>query len=271
MAGEADAAVVGDDQARPVSDGIQDAAADQGMLFGGVGADDEDDVGLVEAGDGVGHRPGAECFGQSGHGGGVAEAGAVVDVVGAEHRPGKLHQQVILLVGRLGRGGEHDRIGPVPLLHVPQPFNYQIERLVPSGRLQHAVTAQQRSRETVGMVDEGEGVPPLDAETAAADRMGDARLNADQTPVVAYEVEGAANPAVRADREGSFQEKFLRLRLKGPPVDARFHRAGKPGRPGSSTGARSNSARIYRPRSASVAPGRARSGRKGAPSSSARQ
>ena len=47
---------------------IKELPADQGMLFSGIGADNKDDAGLVEAGDRVGHCPGTECFGQAGYG-----------------------------------------------------------------------------------------------------------------------------------------------------------------------------------------------------------
>ena len=37
--------------------------------------------------DGVGHGAAAERSGQTGHGGGVSEPGAVIDIVGPYHRP----------------------------------------------------------------------------------------------------------------------------------------------------------------------------------------
>ena len=203
MAGEADAAVVGDDQPRPPPGGVQDAAADEGMLLGGVGADDEDQVGLVDTGDGIGHRPRTEGLGEPDHRGGVAETGAMIDVVGAEYPPGKLHQQVILLVGRLCGGGEHQGVAAVPLLHPLQSPDHEIQRLVPGGGMKRAVPTHQRNGQAVGVMDEGVGVPPLDAEAAPADRMGRARFDTNQPPAVADQVEHAAGAAVGTNRESS--------------------------------------------------------------------
>jgi hypothetical protein len=100
---------IGDDDFGPVLLGAKDPGGDQGMGDGGVGADDENAVGLLELLDGVGHRPTSECCGKTCHGGAVSESGAVIDVVGADCRPGEFLQQVVLLVGHLGRGQKGDR------------------------------------------------------------------------------------------------------------------------------------------------------------------
>ena len=83
------------------------------MVFRGVGAGDQDDVGLLDIGDGVGHRATSERCGQTGHGGAVSETGAVIDVVGLEHRPGEFLGDVVFLVGDPGRGQHADAVAAV--------------------------------------------------------------------------------------------------------------------------------------------------------------
>ncbi len=63
-----------------------DAGRNDRVVFVGVGADHQDAIGVFQFGDGIGHRPGTERRGQTGHGGAVSEAGAVIHVVGADRR-----------------------------------------------------------------------------------------------------------------------------------------------------------------------------------------
>ena len=92
-----------------------DAGGEDGMVLGGVGADDEDEAGLFDVGDGAGVA--AVAYGAlQAHGGGVlAVAGAVVDVVGADDGAGELLHEKALLVGALGGGDEGEGVGAVVL------------------------------------------------------------------------------------------------------------------------------------------------------------
>jgi len=72
------------------------------MLLRGIGADDQNAFGIGQLGYGVGHGSAAEGESQGGYGGGMAEPGAVVDVVGLHHQAGELLGQVVLLVAALG-------------------------------------------------------------------------------------------------------------------------------------------------------------------------
>jgi hypothetical protein len=55
-----------------------------------IGADDQDAVSTLDLLNGVGHCPAAKYCGQSGHGGGVSETCAVVNIVRADGGPGEL-------------------------------------------------------------------------------------------------------------------------------------------------------------------------------------
>ena len=70
-------------------DGPFDKAGDHRMVLGGVGAGDQDHIGVFDIGDGVRHCATSESCGQTGHGGAMSETGAMVDVVGFKHRPGE--------------------------------------------------------------------------------------------------------------------------------------------------------------------------------------
>ena len=79
------------------------------VVGGGVAAGDDRHVGVDHVAVGGGHRAGADALEQRGHRGGVAQPGAVVDVVGAEAGPDQLLEEVGLLVGALGRTEAGDR------------------------------------------------------------------------------------------------------------------------------------------------------------------
>ena len=55
-----------------------------GMVLGGVGADHDDDVGVLARGERCGHRRRADAFEERDDRRGVTQARTVVDVVGAD-------------------------------------------------------------------------------------------------------------------------------------------------------------------------------------------
>jgi len=72
------------------------------MILRGVRANDKNAISVSKFRDRVGHGATAERCGQTGHGGGMSEAGAVVHIVSTQNRPGKLLHQIIIFVGALG-------------------------------------------------------------------------------------------------------------------------------------------------------------------------
>ena len=94
---------VGHDQrGRPVSDRVDDPGTDQGVLRGCIRTGHQKTVGVLKLLDRVGHGTGTKGRFQSHHGGGMTEAGAMVDIICLEDRPGQLHHQVIFLIAGLG-------------------------------------------------------------------------------------------------------------------------------------------------------------------------
>ncbi len=78
--------------------------ANNRVIFARIGTDNKYTVAVAYFGDGVGHCPATEGCGQTGHGGRMSETGTVVNIIGADDRPGEFLEKVVLFVGTLGRG-----------------------------------------------------------------------------------------------------------------------------------------------------------------------
>ena len=120
-----------------------------------IGAGHEQEIGIDDVGDRVGHCPGTERRGQTGHAAAVSETGAVVDVVRPDHRAGELLDEVVLLVGAFGRDEEGDAVGAMCVPNGPQPAGHVVEggvpgRRVPGGKGIAPVVAQQGRGQPVG-------------------------------------------------------------------------------------------------------------------------
>jgi len=79
------------------------------VVFGRVGADHDDDVGIPALVEGGGDGRRADAFEQSGDRGGMAQPRAVIDVVAAEAGAHQLLEQIGLFVGALGRAEARQR------------------------------------------------------------------------------------------------------------------------------------------------------------------
>ena len=84
------------------------------VVLGRVGADDDRDVGVLDLVEGGGDRRRADVLHQRRDGRGVAEPGAVVDVVVPEGLADQLLEEVRLLVRALGAAEPGDRLAAVP-------------------------------------------------------------------------------------------------------------------------------------------------------------
>ena len=153
------------------------------MVLRRVGADHDDDVGVLALVEGRGHRGGADAFQQRRDRGGVAQPRAVVDIVGAEAGAHQLLEQIGLLVRALGRAESGERAGALAVADFLQAGGGAVERLLPGGGtevahrmagverivdvLRRAVLADQRLGEPLRIVHVVEAEPALDAETVA--------------------------------------------------------------------------------------------------------
>ena len=147
-----------------------DVGADDGVGRRGVGADDEDEIRVIDARDVVGHGPAAQGCLQPGDGGGVAQAGAVIHVVGGKLPAHEFLEQVVVFVGGLGRGEPRQRIAAMLCLDGAKTLGHQGDRLLPAGGDQLAILADQRRGEALLALDEVKAKAPLDAEQPLVDR-----------------------------------------------------------------------------------------------------
>lgn len=76
--------------------------ADDRMRLRGVASGHQKDIGQMHICDGVGHRARTQCRGQTGHGAGVSEPRAVIDVVRTDQSARHLLQEIIFLVRAFG-------------------------------------------------------------------------------------------------------------------------------------------------------------------------
>lgn len=134
MTCEAHGTGVGHDQGGACKCPLEEAGADDGVGFDGIGADDQEAVGGLDVVEGVGAAGPSEGGGESGGGRGVAEAGAVVDVVGADDGPQELLDEVVLLVGGTGGGDRGHRVGSAVEDGRAQAVGDPCHRLVPGRR-----------------------------------------------------------------------------------------------------------------------------------------
>ena len=201
VAGELDPARIDDDEPGAGDDPLLDPRADDRMGLGRVRPAEQEDVGAVEVLEGVGAAGEAERGDEARGRGGVADPGAVVDVVGADGHPHQLLHQVVLLVRRPGRGDRGDGVGPV-LVDDPAELAADVaDRLLPA-RLDRArpprLISGRRSRS-------GERTKPWAKRplTQAWPRLtGASRFGRDLDDLVAggADVERAADAAVPAGR-----------------------------------------------------------------------
>jgi len=169
------------------------------VVLRGVGANDEIDLGIVgDVVEGIGHRPGTKCCGQTGHGRGVAETRAVVNVVSPYHRPGEFLHDVVLLIGALG-GAEHpDGVAAMLFFYLTQLADHQVQGLVPGGLDELAALLDQRPGQPVGVVGEVEAEAPFDAGPTVVGWPVPRRLHLDDAIVLDVQVKLAAHAAVGA-------------------------------------------------------------------------
>ena len=156
---------VDDDELRPLAQPLLQPAGEDRMPVGRVGADDDHDVGMLDAVEVL--RPGRGAVGlpEPVAGRRMADPRAGVGVVVAEDRPRQLLHQVGFLVGAAARGDDPDRLAPMLLLDAPQPRRGEAERLLPAHLAPRLVdrVADHRVQDPVPVRGVAVGEAPLDA------------------------------------------------------------------------------------------------------------
>ena len=184
------------------------------MVVIGPGADHDDDLGLRAVGHLVGDRAGADGLQQRGHRGGMAQAGAMVHVVGAEAGAHQLLEQVGLFVAALGAAEPGQCLRSPRVANGAQAGSRHVQGFFP-GRLAEIAVQRpgrdnlrglgcsrfpdKRPRQAGRVVYVIEAVAPLDAQAAL---VGGAVTAFDVLDVVVFYVERqqAAHAAIRDRR-----------------------------------------------------------------------
>ena len=197
----------------PLDDGAPHPRRHDGVVRGGVGAGDDETAGVLVVDVRIRRGPAADSGDHRLHRGRVAEACAVVDVVGLHEQAGELLLDVAVLVGCLGRaeGGEG-----APVLD--ELLRHQVKRLVPGRLAERAVFLDERRRQPVGGVDEGRAEAALDAEHPDARQVLGIVEDFENVALRArLERDAASDAAVGAGRRRAIRYGKLRpLLLDGP-------------------------------------------------------
>ncbi len=137
----------------------------------------------------------------------MAQPGAVVDIVGADHYPHQFLQQVVLFIRRSRRGDGGYRVRAVVGDSAPQLLSDKIQRVLPAGRLQPAVSPDQRTCQPVAGAGERMGEPALHAGVTPVNRSIERRRHRGHRVVAYVHIEGAADAAVAAGGPGDHLDR----------------------------------------------------------------
>src|ERR1035437_398727 len=152
----------------------------------------------------------------------------MVDVIRLEYDAGKLRKQIIFFVGGAIRPNHADRASAIAIANFAKPFSDQLKSFFPSRRRQLAVLANQRLREALFLMREGESVAAPDAEENVIDPALVAIVAADDFHARVATADAqcglASVPAVGADRAHMVHFPRTRLVAVGPG-SKRAHRA----------------------------------------------
>ncbi len=213
---EVDGTRVGDDQLRAFTQPSLHARREHRMAIGRVGADDENHVALHHRIERLGARGFAERVLQAIPGGGVADAGAGVDVVRAEGRAHELLHQERFLVGAAGRRDAADGLASVLGLDAAELGRGVTERLVPADGLPRIgdLLADHRRGDAIRMRGVAVGEPALDAGVATVRLAVAARHHAHHLLTLDLGFERAADAAIgTGGRDGPLRPADERQRL----------------------------------------------------------
>ena len=197
--GLGDARVDDDERAWLVPVVAFEALAEDGVVVGDVGADQQDDVGGLHVGVGAGWAVAAEGELVAGDGGGHAERGVAVVVAGAEAELDELAEGVELLGDELAGADDAERVVAVSSAGLSRKRStMRVEGFVPGDGHELAVLAQERLFGAAGRVEDVVLAEALGAELAAVDGMVGIAADGDGLVVADADEHAAADRAVAA-------------------------------------------------------------------------
>ena len=181
----------------------QHALPHDGMGDAQVGADEHDDVGLLEILVGVGRRVEAERLLVSRHGRGHALARVAVPMHDAHAELGQRTEEGQFLIRNLPRPNPRHRLRAVLILDGLHPHGEDLQRGVPIDGFEFALlVAQQRRGRAVGRGQRCERLPAFRAGHAEVHRVIARRAQVDGLAVAQMHVQPAARGAEAADHRG---------------------------------------------------------------------
>ena len=172
--------------------------AEDGMVVGDVGTDQNDNVGVLHVGVGARGAVAAEGELVASDGAGHAEGGIAVAVASGEAELNQLAEGVELLGEELTGADDSERVFAVALLDGGKVFDEGVESFVPRDRNEVAVLAQERLPGAAGVVEDVMLAETLRAELAKVDGVVGVAANGDGLAVLDADQHAAANGAVAA-------------------------------------------------------------------------
>ncbi len=176
----------------------QDVLQRHRMRFGGIRSHEDDGLRVSDVVVGVGHRAVAPGIGDAGDGGRMADAGLMIDGIGAPERR-ELAEQIAALVGEFRGAEKIDGVGAglgADLEHLVADL---VDGLIPRQALPLAVDQLHRIFQAAVAMHEFAHRRTLGAMRAAIDRAVPGRLLTDPDAVLNFGDHGAADRAMRAD------------------------------------------------------------------------
>ena len=92
------------------------------MILGCIGSCNQNNVRFFNVPNGICHCATSECCGQTGHGGGMSEPGAVVNIVGFHHSPCKFMGKIVFFIGNPGTDEDPNGVRALTHLYIGQVF-----------------------------------------------------------------------------------------------------------------------------------------------------
>ena len=189
----------------------QDVLQGHRMRFGGIRSHEDHGLRIPDVVVGIRHRAVAPGIGDAGDGGRMADAGLVIDGVGAPERR-ELAEQIGAFIGEFRRAEQIDGIGAglgADLEHLVADL---VDGLVPRDLLPLAVDQLHRIFQPAVAMHEFAHRSALGAMRTAVDRAVPGRLLADPDAVLHFGDHGAADRTMRADVLFQFGRRTDHLR-----------------------------------------------------------
>lgn len=203
VSGEFDLSGVDDDTGDALHEFLLDPGPGDGVGIGGIGADDQDAVGGIQIGDGIGGGTGAEGALQAQGGGRMTHPRAAIDVVGADDRAHEFLHEVVFFIGGAGRRDAGDGVRAVFLFDALEFGNDMVIGRVPGYFPKSPIIAfDHGGAQAIRVIEKSEGIPPLEARVAAVDLGIEGRPDGDYLVMGGRDIQVATDAAIGAHGPG---------------------------------------------------------------------